>query len=146
MTSRLSDADANNELNVRFGGAASNAPATYYLGLSSTEPQPDGTGITEPTASAYARVAITNDATHWPNAAGRVKSNGLAITFPTPGTTPVTDDWGDVLYWVLWDHATLATSSHYRAGGALDSAGYVAAGDAAPYFDPGTFVISAPAD
>lgn len=50
-------------LNSLFGktsnfGALGSAP-TFYVGVSSTTPNPNGTGVTEPSGSGYARVATT---------------------------------------------------------------------------------------
>lgn len=33
-------------------------PTTYYVGVSTTEPQADGTGVTEPSDTAYSRVLL----------------------------------------------------------------------------------------
>lgn len=78
---------------LRFG---SGSPATWYLGLSTTVPNDDGSNFTEPTIGslAYARVAITNNATNWPaastSAGNTTKANGAAFTFPNP-----TGYWGN---------------------------------------------------
>ena len=61
------------------------APATWYFGLSTTTPNDDGTGFTEPSGGGYARVAKTNDATNFPGAqviSGECrKTNGTKITW-----------------------------------------------------------------
>ena len=80
-------------LNSLFGktsnfGALAAAPP-IYVGLSSTAPAEDGTGVTEPSTGSYVRVATSaatwNAAT---NADPSVVSNAAAITFPT-----ATADW-----------------------------------------------------
>lgn len=80
------------------GGATSWAPATWYLGLSTTAPNDDGSGFTEPSGGAYARVAVANNATNFPaavTASGETtKSNGAKFTFPNPTST-----WGLVVYY-----------------------------------------------
>lgn len=83
----------------QFGGGATTwAPATWYFGLSITQPNDDGSNFTEPVAAAYARVAMVNNATNFPPAATvagvTTKSNGVAITFPNP-----TGLWGLIIYW-----------------------------------------------
>lgn len=99
---RISDQDTHNALDVRFGGAAVDVPATWYLGLSSTRPVNDGTNITEPLAAdGYARVAIANTAANWPAAAGRRKSLGVKVTMPR-----ATASWGLLPYAVLMTAAT----------------------------------------
>ncbi len=131
----LSDNDANNMLDARFGAVASSAPATYYVGLSTTTPTNTGSNITEPSGNAYARVAVTNNTTNWPAAASRSKSNGTTITFPT-----ATGSWGTVTHFVLFD---AATAGNMRAWGALTASQSVASG-ATPDFPVGALVISAP--
>lgn len=41
------------------------APATWYVGWSTTTPNQDGSNFTEPTVGGYARVAITNGTAEW---------------------------------------------------------------------------------
>lgn len=71
-----------------LGASSYSAPATVYIGLSSTTIADDGSNVTEPSAGAYARVAVTNNLTEWPAAAGGSKSNANQIDFPT-----ATADW-----------------------------------------------------
>lgn len=78
----------------QFGGGATTwAPATWYAGLSTTVPNDDGTGFTEPSGGSYARVPKTNNASNFPAAttvAGvTTKKNGTKITWPDP-----TGTWG----------------------------------------------------
>lgn len=54
---------ANRNLNYDFGKTEYTPPNTWYIGLSTTPILKDGTGYTEPTDSAYARVALTNNKT-----------------------------------------------------------------------------------
>lgn len=83
----------------QFGGGATTwAPATWYLGLSTTTPNGAGGGFTEPSGGSYARVAVTNNATNFPAAltSGGVttKTNGIKCTF-----TPPTGTWGIITYY-----------------------------------------------
>lgn len=73
------------------------APTTLYVALYKVAPTDTGGG-TEVTGGAYARVAVTNNTTNFPNAASGSKSNGTAITFPT-----ATADWGTVVAWGILD-------------------------------------------
>lgn len=73
----------------QFGGGATTwAPATWYLGLTTTTPSDDGASFTEPSAGAYARVAVTNDAVNFPAATTvsgvTSKKNGAKLTFANP--------------------------------------------------------------
>lgn len=74
-----------------FGAAAYTAPATLYVAAFTVAPSDTGGG-TEVTGGAYARVAVTNNATNFPAASAGLKSNGTAITFPQ-----ATASWGTVV-------------------------------------------------
>jgi len=92
MPSRLSDAQANNSLDVRFGAVSSTAPGTYYFTICTSAPSTNtGTSLVEATGTAYARVAVTNNITNFPAASARSKANGTAITWPTAGASWGTD-------------------------------------------------------
>lgn len=131
---RLSDADANNMLDVRFGAVASTAPATYYVALSTTAPTNTGTNVTEPSGGGYARVAVVNNATNFPAAASRAKSNGTVVTFPA-----ATASWGTITHFALYDAATAGTM---RAWGALTTSQAVAS-DVIADFPAGSLTITA---
>lgn len=99
-------------LNSLFGktsnfGALASAPA-IYIGLSSTTPAEDGTGVTEPSGGAYARQLVV--AASW-NAATladpSVVDNSVAITFPK-----ATADWlagANLTHFVVYDAVTAGT-------------------------------------
>lgn len=74
--------ERNRILDVRYGDGAYSPPATVYCGLFSAAPTVSTPG-TELSGGSYARVAVTNDATNFPDAVAGSKSNGTAITFPT---------------------------------------------------------------
>lgn len=93
-----------------YGGTAFSAPATLYLGLSTTTPAADGTGVTEPAGGSYARVAVTNNGTNFPSASGGAKANGTVITFPT-----ATASWGTCTYWTLYDASSGGNLLNYGA-------------------------------
>lgn len=90
ITIGASDVEERAVLDARFG---SGNPATWYWGLSTTTPNDDGTGFTEPVGGSYARVTQPNNATAWPAATTTsgvtTKANGTAITWPNP-----TGTWG----------------------------------------------------
>jgi hypothetical protein len=111
---RLSDDAANNMLDVVFSKATNTAPTTHYIGLSTTTPTNTGTNVTEPSGGSYARVAVTNNATNWPAASARAKSNGVAITFPVASAS-----WGTATHFVIYDASSGGT---FVAWGALSGA------------------------
>lgn len=105
-------------LNALFGkasalGALASAP-TLYVGLSTTAPAEDGTGVTEPAGGGYARVATA--AADWSTATAAdpsVVTNANAVTFPQASGA-----WGTLTHFVLYDAAS--------AGNVLGSAALTA--------------------
>lgn len=98
---RQSTIDLDNDLDVRFGRSASNAPATFYIGLVLGEPSEDGLTYEEITGGGYARVAVTNSAANFPAATDGVKSMHAAVNFPI-----ATSDWTGYDYLCLFDAAS----------------------------------------
>lgn len=92
---------ANRVLDRNFGSTAYTPPATYYFGLSTTTIQIDGTGATEPSGGAYARVGLVNDKTNWGTAANASLSNLASVTFPES-----TASWGTITHVGMWDALT----------------------------------------
>lgn len=117
----FSDFLENKLLDHVFGGTAYSAPATLYVGLSTTPIADDGSGITEPVGGSYARAAVTNSPANWPAAAAGLKSNGTAITFPQ-----ATAGWGTATHAFISD---AASGGNYLVGGALATARTVNPGD-----------------
>lgn len=117
-------------LRAYFGAQALTVPATFYVGALTTAPAADGTGSVEVSAvgTAYARVAVTNNAANFPPGAGASVSNGNDITF-----AEATALWGDVVGIALYESAVAATPVAYAPApktiAALDRY-YVAAGTA----------------
>jgi hypothetical protein len=116
-----------------LGGADYARPATVYAGLSTTTPGDDGSNFTEPSGNAYARVAITNNATNFPAAAAGSKSNGTAVTFPQ-----ATGAWGTVTHFALYD---ASSGGNQILWGALTDARVIGNGQTAS-FAPGSLVVS----
>lgn len=97
--------------------AAASAPASFYVGLSSTEPTisaGDITTITEPTNGGYARVEVANTNTEW-TVSGRSAVNVNEVQFPT--VTAVYD--ATPAYFVVFD---AATAGNALFAGALNKA------------------------
>lgn len=73
---------------------------SFYIGLSSTKPNADGTGITEPSGGGYQRVKIEA----FSSPSGGCVSNVGGISFPTSTT-----EWFPVgnpaTHWVIFDGA-----------------------------------------
>lgn len=69
-------------------------PAKYFIGLSTSAPNADGTGVTEPTGGGYARVELTMMSK--PNKG--VIDNKEDVVFPIS-----TADWGTLTHYVIYD-------------------------------------------
>ena len=90
-----------------------NATTEFWIGLSSTKPSQDGTGVSEPSGGNYARVQITEFS---------VANNGTikninAIEFPR-STAQWFDSTAKATYWVLFDGNT--TEANLLSCGELD--------------------------
>lgn len=113
-----------NTLDAWLGGTALTLPGTVYVGLSTTTIT-NSAAPTEPGAGAYARVAVTNNATQWPAATGNTpasKKNANAITFPVS-----TAGWGTVTDAFISDAATLGNVLFFGPLGAsvnVNAAGF----------------------
>ena len=57
------------------------APATYYIGLSTSIIDSTGSTITEPSDSSYMRIPFTNNKTNWAYAEGGSVVNLTAASF-----------------------------------------------------------------
>lgn len=140
MAGRLTNTDTMAILNNRFGGSAMPAaPTYYYIGLSTTAPNPDGTGVTEvviggATPNGYARVALQNIAANW-TAGSRSKSNAVPVTFPTASI-----GWGVITHFLMWD---ASTGGALRAYGLLDAPVDILAGETRS-FPVGAMIVAAP--
>lgn len=88
-------------LDFNFGATSYTPPGTYFVGLSTSTIQPDGTGYVEPSGGAYARVPITNNKTTFGTASNGALTNAIAITF-----TESTASWGTITHVFLADALT----------------------------------------
>lgn len=100
----------NKIMGTMFGGGV----CDIYIGLSSTTPLEDGTGVTEPTGGGYARVRIESFTAP---ANGAIKNSGV-ILFPQS-----TSEWfpaaARATHWVLFDGAE--ETANMLASGSLAS-------------------------
>jgi len=122
----------------QFGGGATTwAPATWYLGLSVSVPNDDGTGFSEPVGGSYARVAVTNNSTNFPAAvttAGETtKTNGAKFTFTNP-----TGLWGNV---VAYGWFTASSGGLPQYHNPLDSGITIKSGNTPVEFDINALVM-----
>lgn len=123
----FSDYLENKVLDHVFGATSYSAPATTYVALFSAAPSDSGGG-TEVSGGSYARVALTNNTTNWPNASSGSKSNGAAVTFPTASA-----DWAsgsNLTHFGIFD---ASSNGNLLGWGALTTAKPVLNGDTASF-------------
>lgn len=81
-----------------------------WLALSTTEPNDDGTGVSEPSGDNYSRVLIGyygQTLTYKMDAAvAGVTTNGDAIQFPEVRDGSGTGDWGTITHYAMYDAET----------------------------------------
>jgi hypothetical protein len=129
----FTDTIENAVLNHIFGKTAYTAPATYYIGLSTTDPGETGSLAGEPSGNAYARVAVVNNTTNFPAAADGSKANGVKIEFPE-----ATGYWGTITHFFLAD---AAVAENVIAYGSLLTPKTIENGDVF-YFDVADLAIT----
>lgn len=87
----------NGSIGFILGKRAFSVPDTYYLGLSMTPINVDGSGITEPPSSSnYARVVIPNNINSWNEPVDGVVTNKIRFDFPE-----LTVDVGQAVWFFL---------------------------------------------
>lgn len=72
-------------------------PEEYYIGLSTTAPSVDGSGVSEPSDAAYSRVRLSSLTVPTDG----VIRNEEAISFPDS-----VEDWGTITHFVIYDAVT----------------------------------------
>ncbi len=89
-------------LNVVAGNAygsdtTTSLPVKYYIGLSTTAPNINGTNVTEPAGSGYTRLELNSLGAP----SGGVVTNTKSIDFPES-----TASWGTITHFVIYDALT----------------------------------------
>jgi hypothetical protein len=120
----------NTILNHLFG-KGSYAPATIFVGLSTSNPGEDGAGLNEPSGNNYARLETT--ASDWSSASNGSLANADMIDF-----NQATGNWGTVTHFALFD---AASGGHLVAYGTLETPKAIGSSDTVR-FDPGDLVVS----
>lgn len=101
--------ERNRVLDARYGGGTYSKPATVYFALFTSMPTVLGNDGTEVTGGSYARVAVTNNATNFPNAAAGQKTNANAITWPG-----ATASWGAIQGIGIFDDPTAGNLQDFQ--------------------------------
>lgn len=109
--------------------------STVYIALFTSTGPTDAGLSNEVNTGTYARVAMANNSTNWPDATGGQKSNGTAVNFPTADAT----SWGTITYVGVCDAASAGNLLLY---GALTSSVNPSENNA-PFFDVGAITLTA---
>jgi len=100
----------NRSLNSDFGGISGSAPATYYLGLSTTaltSLDTSGSVATEPSASyGYERYPLPNDKSTWTTATAGSLVNAISGSFASTSTA-----WGTIRSAFLADDSAIGSGT-----------------------------------
>lgn len=123
-----------------FRGQSLTPPATWYVGLFTSNPSDAGNDGVEASGGNYARVAVANNLTNWAGTQGAgtttvssgtsgTTSNNVTVTFPT-----LTADIGTAVGFGLWD---APIGGNLWVKGALTQSKPLLTGDT-PEFPPGT--------
>ena len=120
----------NKILNHVFG-KTSYSLSHVYVGLLSSAPNEDGTSVSEPDSSSYARIA-TNPL-NWQMAIEGLMENASNIKFDM-----ACENWGTMTHFALFD---AASGGNILAFGSLSPSKTVNSGDIAS-FAPGDLIIS----
>lgn len=105
-------------------------PEVYYVAISTTEPQEDGSGVTEPTGDA--------SYTRQPLGAMTAADGGSTANATSVAWSRFDTDQGTVGYWALFN---AQTDGQLLMGGALDSLKHLDAGTTI-VFEPGSLVLN----
>lgn len=135
--SAMSDYLENTLANFVLGSQSFSKPGTVYLALYTGAPSDSGGGTEVSSGlSGYSRLAVTNNATNWPNAhpTTGVKTNGTVFTFPTALT-----NWGTITHFAIFDAPTGSNNMLYW--GALSTGRVINAGDT-PRFAVGDLEVT----
>lgn len=106
--------------------------STTYWALSTTTPSDDGTNVTEPSGSGYARVTVA--ASSMSDAASGAIDNSAIVSFPE-----ATGSWGTVTYLVIYDAASGGNALMYFE---LTTSKAISSGEM-PRFSIGAFDMTA---
>lgn len=109
MASGLTTYAQQRVLRQLFGNVSFTNPTAWYLGYSTTTPNEDGTGATEPTDPAYARKPLDNNTSNWQDLlSGTGRQNAVEVNWNS-ATTPQ----GTATYLVIYDAPTGGNMWYY---------------------------------
>ena len=116
-------------LNHIFGRSNFSSPEVY-IGLLTTEPNEDGSNVSEPECQSYSRVST--NASSWDDAFEGSIENISNITFSL-----ACENWGRITYFALFD---AVSGGNILAYGSLSPSKDIKCGDI-PRFAPGDLIV-----
>jgi hypothetical protein len=109
MKSGMTNPHALKVLGREFGAEPYTEPTNWFLGVSTTPIQPDGSGVTEPDDGMYERVLIENISFEWENTlSGEGRQNVNFLEFPRAAV-----DWDTVVAAALFEDETTTTPAYF---------------------------------
>lgn len=125
--------------NHQFGNSVTTpSPGTWWLALSTTIPNDDGTGFTEPSGGGYTRKQIANSTASFAAATTTngvtTKANLIPFTFADP-----TGTWGLIVAYGWFDVQTSGTVQYWNP---LDAPITVKNGNTPVEFEAGQLIMS----
>lgn len=108
-----------NEVLDHLFSKGSYTPPTIYVGLSTSNPVDDASGLAEPSGNSYVRIATTG--ADWNTASGGTIDNANDITFPQ-----ASGSWGTLTHFALFD---AASGGNMLAHGSLNVSKSISSGD-----------------
>ena len=99
---------SNQILDYNFGKITYTAPASFFVGLSTTSISSSGSNSTEPVGASYARVEVVNSKTNFRYSSNGCLVNAVSITFPESSGS-----WGTITDLAFWDTSTSGSIWYY---------------------------------
>lgn len=127
-----------NKLLDHILGTASYTPGSLYLALFTGDPGETDATTNEVSGGNYARVAISNNTTSFPNCSESgtpTKTLSVAVVFPTASAA-----WGTITHWAIYNAASGANNK--LAQGAFSASRVVSTGQT-PRVAAGSIIITA---
>lgn len=125
----MSNSPFSDAFNFQFGQGTQ-----LYIGLSFTQPTPDGFNITEPTWSNYSRIFTDVGTTDWNSVSAPLYINNVVLSFPEINLSP--NIYNTFLYFIVFD-----AFGNFVTGGSINPSATVTE-NATLFFLPGNFILS----
>lgn len=93
----ITDTAINKYLNYEFRNTTiTNQPSTFYVDLSTTAINTDGSGSTAITGGGYTSASLVRNTANWTESVTGEVANAVMVSFPS-GSGVSTEDWGTIM-------------------------------------------------